>query len=103
MNKISQFNKQVFRKLDKIPRGRVTTYKILAQACGHGGAARAVGNALKRNPDLFFRPCHRVVKSDGSLGGYVQGRNKKFLILRREGVSVKDGRIQNFKKILYKF
>ena len=65
-----EFNKKVWAALKLIPRGRVTTYKELAKYLGKPKAARAVGNACGANPDAPRVPCHRVVRSDGRLGGY---------------------------------
>ena len=64
------FNKKVWLALKLIPRGRVTTYKELAKYLGKPKAARSVGNACGKNPDAPRVPCHRVVRSDGRLGGY---------------------------------
>ena len=61
---------KVYNLLKQIPRGRVTTYKSLAQAL-HSKAYRAVGQILKKNPCAPLVPCHRVVKSDGTIGGYM--------------------------------
>ncbi len=76
--------------MKKIPRGRVATYGQIAYALGAPGAARAVGNALNKNP---FRdvPCHRVVRSDGAIGGYARGAAAKIARLRHEGVIVENG------------
>lgn len=60
---------------------------------GSGGAYRAAGNALHRNTHPIVVPCHRVVKSDGSLGGYGGGVNAKIKILTKEGVIIKHGKI----------
>ena len=65
-----EFNKKVWLALKLIPRGRVTTYKELAKYLGKPKAARSVGNACGKNPDAPRAPCHRVVRSDGRLGGY---------------------------------
>ncbi len=86
-----------------IPAGKVTTYAELARAAGHPKAARAAGNAVNKNPHAPKVPCHRVVKSNGEVGGYAEGTDKKVKYLAKEGVLVKNGRIENFKEILYKF
>lgn len=90
VGKISVFAEGVYRKLREIPRGRVVTYGELARAVGCG-SARAVGQALRVNPDAPEVPCHRVVRVDGSLGGYQgdeTGRTweRKRELLRGEGV-----------------
>ncbi len=89
---ITEFQKRVFNIVKKIPCGEAMTYKEVAGWLGDLGAARAVGNALNRNfnPNV---PCHRVIKSDGSVGGFRGGTEKKIAILRREGVKIKNGKI----------
>jgi len=78
-----------------IPAGRVTTYRILAEAAGNAAACRAVGQILKRNPNPVAVPCHRVVCSDGGIGGYggsVPGQiRRKVRLLRSEGVEITGG------------
>ena len=75
----------------QIPRGKVTTYKCIARLLNT--SPRAIGSMLRTNPELVSTPCHRVVKSDGSLGGYAGGVSAKQDLLEREGVSVINGRI----------
>jgi len=103
-NKLS-FDERTLEALKKIPRGRIVTYKILAKAIGWPRASRAVGNAVGRNPGAPKVPCHRVVRSDGRLGGYSGpgGLREKIELLNREGVKVKNGRVENFYKLLYNF
>ena len=95
---------EVIDVMKKIPRGKVTTYKILAQKLGTN-AYRAVGSAVKKNPYAPVVPCHRVVKSDGRVGFYSGpgGVNAKIRLLKKEGVSIKGNRIVDFKKVLFKF
>lgn len=100
---LTRFEQAVLKKLREVPRGRVTTYGTLARAVGIPRAARAVGNTMNKNPDAPRVPCHRVVDSNGELGGYAGGINKKIKILKSEGVKVKDGKIKDFNLILYKF
>ncbi len=99
------FTARVLDKLKQIPRGRVTTYGRLARAAGKPKAARAAGTAAGKNQDAPTRPCHRVVRSDGSIGGYsgAGGIKKKIELLKKEGVVVKNGRVENFRRILYTF
>ncbi len=94
---------EVYSLLKKIPCGKVTTYSEIAKALGDKNLARAVGNALNRNPDLVVVPCHRVVRSDGSVGGYKLGIDKKVELLEKEGVAVKDGRIDDLDAHLFCF
>ena len=103
MRPITDFEKKVYEKLKKVPKGKITTYVDLARAVGKPGAARAVGNALNKNPFAPQVPCHRVVKNTGELGGFASGARKKIARLKKEGVEVKFGRIKNFNLILYKF
>ncbi len=93
------FNQRCYEILKKVPSGRVTTYKAIANALGTK-AYRAVGNAMNKNPDAPHVPCHRVVGVDGSLTGYAYGLDKKIEILKAEGVEVKDNKIVNLKEKL---
>ncbi len=99
---ISNFAQDCYNLLKKIPRGRVTTYKIIAEKLGKK-SYRAVGQVMGANLDAPRIPCHRVVKSDGTLGGYAFGIERKIDILEKEGVEVIDGKIVNFEKLIYKF
>jgi len=90
----------VYKLLKQVPRGRVTSYKALAKAAGHPNAARAIGGIMRRNPYAPIVPCHRVVYSDGRLGGFdgLTGISDKVRILAKEGVDVKGGRIVDFER-----
>ncbi|MBU0574089.1 MAG: MGMT family protein, partial [Candidatus Margulisbacteria bacterium] len=66
--KLSSFRQKVLQAVAKIPRGKVSTYALIARHIGHPGAARAVGTALAKNPTPINIPCHRVICSDGRLG-----------------------------------
>lgn len=81
------FEEQVYRVVRRIPRGKTRTYRWVAEQLGDPGLARAVGNALNRNPYAPEVPCHRVIKSDGSLGGFMRGTKAKLQLLRKEGWS----------------
>jgi methylated-DNA-[protein]-cysteine S-methyltransferase len=83
----------VYEVVRRIPKGSVLTYAQVAKLAGSPNAQRAVGNALHRNADLKRVPCHRVVRSNGSLGGYLFGTKKKEQILRQEGVSMEKGKV----------
>lgn len=65
--------------------GKVLSYKKVAELAGRPRAFRAVGNILNKNPDLRNIPCHRVIKSNGRVGGYKFGAKKKIALLKREG------------------
>jgi methylated-DNA-[protein]-cysteine S-methyltransferase len=101
-NKISEFAYNVYEATKKIPRGSVATYADIALFIKKPGSARAVGNALNKNPFAPKVPCHRVVKSDGSLGGFNGGEAEKIRLLKKEGVRVKRGKIIDFDKIRIK-
>lgn len=104
---LTRFQQSVYRAARKIPRGRVTTYKILAKhisatgrsACGGKcGSCRAVGQALRRNPYAPEVPCHRVIASDlspGGFNGYKTGKaiKRKLKLLEAEGVRFKNGQL----------
>lgn len=81
-----KFDMLVYKACRLIPEGCVVTYKDIAIAIGKPYASRAVGQALKRNPFAPYIPCHRVIRSDGSIGGYSGGVRKKIRILKSEGV-----------------
>lgn len=85
---VSDFARRVYQALGRIPRGRVTTYRAIAVFIGNPGAVRAVGTVLAKNQHLVTIPCHRVIASDGSVGRYADGVEKKITLLRQEGVEV---------------
>ncbi len=89
----TKFQEQVYTLISKIPKGQVMTYGEIAKILD--SSPRAVGQALKRNPYAPKVPCHRVIKSDGTLGGYNGEMNskKKIRLLKKEGVFFKDGKI----------
>lgn len=91
------FSEEIYTKLRQVPAGKVITYKQLAQSLGTR-AYRAVGSAMRNNPYAPEVPCHRVVRSDGTIGGFMgktTGKEirKKIKILKNEGVEVIDGKI----------
>lgn len=90
---MTNFERKVYQAVKKIPRGKVATYAAVARLAGKPHAARAVGNALNKNP---FRdvPCHRVVRSDRTIGGFVYGSVRKQILLWREGVTTKKGKVE---------
>lgn len=83
---VKGFTHRVLRKCGKIPRGRVMTYGGLAASLGVPGGARAVGNAMAGNPFPLVIPCHRVIRSNGDLGGFGGGLPMKRALLEMEGV-----------------
>jgi methylated-DNA-[protein]-cysteine S-methyltransferase len=84
------FSQNVIRIVSKIPKGKILTYKDVARRAGNFKAARAVGNILNKyylecvankKPTI---PCHRVIRSDGNLGGYARGKKEKIRLLKKE-------------------
>ena len=86
----TKFQLKVWNYLKKIPRGKVKTYSEVAKSIGKPLAVRAVANAIGKNPLSPQIPCHRVIRSDGSLGGYSGkgGIKTKRLLLKKEGVTL---------------
>lgn len=84
-NKLTNFQKKVLKITSCIPLGQVRTYQWVAKKIGRPKAVRAVGSALKKNPYPVIIPCHRVIKSDSSLGGYARGKElkRKLLLLEK--------------------
>jgi methylated-DNA-[protein]-cysteine S-methyltransferase len=78
------FEAKVYKAVLSIPLGQVRSYKWVARKAGSAAAARAVGQALKRNPYPLIIPCHRVIRSDNNIGGYALGLKQKKLLLRLE-------------------
>ncbi len=95
------FNQKVYELCKRIPKGKVTTYKIVAEKLGTK-AYRAVGNALNKNPDSKIVPCHRIIGSDGSLTGFASGLEKKKELLIHEDVEIIGDKV-DLKKYIYKF
>jgi len=96
------FNEKCYNLLKKVPGGKVTTYKEIANILGTG-AYRAVGNAMNKNPNIGEVPCHRVVNSNGNVGGYALGVKSKIELLRKENVFVRSGKVVDFQKKLFSF
>ena len=92
---------EIYSIVSQVPPGRVTTYGAVARALGDVRAARAVGRAMNLNPRAIVMPCHRVVAHDGSLGGFALGLGKKIEYLKREGVTVRDGFVEDFQDVLF--
>ncbi len=89
----TEFQRDICRALIRVPRGELLSYGELARAVDRPGAARAVGQALARNPVPIFVPCHRVVRADGGLGGFSGGPGWKRALLRAEGHRIHEGRV----------
>lgn len=89
---ITSFREEVYKITRTIPVGKTLNYKDVARLAGHPRAARAVGNALNKNIDPKT-PCHRVIRSDGSVGGFRYGSKQKTHLLKNEGMVVKNRRV----------
>ncbi|MBL7169553.1 MAG: MGMT family protein [Candidatus Aenigmarchaeota archaeon] len=95
------FQEKVWELLKQIPKGRVTTYKIISHKLDTK-AYRTVGNACHNNPFAPKVPCHRVVNSSGKVGGFATGIENKIKLLEKEGIKIKNNQIQNFEEVLFK-
>ena len=96
---------EVWEKIKEIPRGKITTYKLLSDAV-ESRAVRAIASAVGKNPNAPTVPCHRVVLSSGKIGNYThpQGVKRKIELLKEEGIEIdENGYIIDFKEILYYF
>jgi O-6-methylguanine DNA methyltransferase len=100
LERCSEFQKRVLIAEYNIPRGTVSTYTRIANHIGSPKAARAVGNALATNPFPIVIPCHRAVRSNGTLGGYQGGSEMKKRLLQMEGIKIKKDRF-DLSKITY--
>ena len=89
---MTKFERRVYEIVRRIPKGRVATYRAVARAIGKLHASRAVGNALNKNPRHNV-PCHRVIRTDGKIGGFARGTRTKRNILLKEGVKISRGRV----------
>lgn len=96
-------DKLVYKKLLQVPKGKVTTYGELAKAVGLKNGQRAIGKIMNKNPYPAIVPCHRVVNSNGKIGGYAYGQNIKSNMLSKEGIKIQDGKILDFEKKIFKF
>ena len=94
---------KIYRKLLQVPEGYVTTYGDLAKAINLKNGQRVVGQIMKKNPFPVIVPCHRVVKSDGTIGGYAYGSKRKKHMLSKEGLKINNNKILDFKKNLFRF
>ncbi len=97
---MSSFQERCLKLVALIPEGRVSTYKAIAKALDTK-AYRAVGSAIGKNQNPITVPCHRVVKSDGRVGGYAFGVEKKIQLLQKEGVQVENDKIVDFEKLFF--
>ena len=102
LSKITEFQRKVLKITKKIPNGKVATYGLIAEVIGNRSYSRAVGNALNKNPYPIVIPCHRVVRSDGFIGGFAKGTPYKEKLLKNENVAINEGRINLAKYLVSK-
>ncbi|HSB50246.1 MAG TPA: MGMT family protein [Nitrosopumilaceae archaeon] len=93
----------VYKKLLQVPKGKVTTYGELAKAVGLKNGQRSIGRIMNKNPYPVIVPCHRVVNSNGKIGGYAYGQDVKTNMLSKEGIEIQNGKILDFEKRIFKF
>lgn len=98
-----KLEEKVYKKLLEVPKGKVTTYGELAKAIGLKNGQRVIGRIMNKNPYPVIIPCHRVIKSDGKIGGYAWGEKVKAKMLSDEGIKIKNGKILDVKKDIYRF
>ena len=97
---VTKFQNKVYKLCKKVPKGKVTTYKAIAEKMGTK-AYRAVGTALNKNPFAKV-PCHRVVGSNGHSVGFAHGLKKKAALLKKEGLKIKKFKIENFNNSFFR-
>ena len=97
----TDFERDVLVRTFEIPKGKVSTYKRMAEKIGKPRAYRAVGNALHKNPLAPVVPCHRVVKSDGRIAGEGQSVEARRRLLEQEGIPLDGNRVKLSKDIIY--
>jgi methylated-DNA-[protein]-cysteine S-methyltransferase len=97
----TEFEKEVLVATFKIPRGKISTYKRIAEKIGKPRAHRAVANALHKNPLHPIVPCHRVVRSDGKFGGDEKRAASRRQLVEKEGVPTKNGKVKISDEILF--
>lgn len=102
-SRLTRFQKKVLLSLLFIPKGRVSTYKQVSLFVGSKNSYRAVGNALNKNPFSPIIPCHRVVNSNGCIGGFARTIKQKKLFLEKEGIRFKESKIKKFHEKNYFF
>ncbi len=97
----TEFEREILVATFRIPRGKVSTYKRMAEKIGKPHAYRAAANALHKNPLCPIVPCHRVVKSDGSFGGDESNAESRRKRVKSEGVPIEKSKVKMNKEILY--
>ena len=98
-----KLEEKVYKKLLEVPKGKITTYGELSKAIGLKNGQRVIGKIMNKNPHPVIVPCHRVIKSDGKIGGYAWGEKVKAKMLSNEGIKIKNGKILDVEKSIHKF
>ena len=93
---------EIYQLLSQIPKGKITTYGEIGKKI-KSKAFRGIGQIIGANPNAPGVPCHRVVKSNGSISGYAFGVDKKIALLKSEGILIENDKIVDFEKNFYKF
>jgi len=101
LSKKTEFEKKVLVATFKIPRGKVSTYKRIAEKIGKPRAHRAAANALHKNPLHPIVPCHRVIRSDGKFGGEKTAAASRRGLVEKEGVPIENGKVKLSENVLY--
>jgi methylated-DNA-[protein]-cysteine S-methyltransferase len=101
LSRKTTFERSVLVAAFKIPKGKVSTYKRIAEKIGKPKAHRAVANALHKNPLHPIVPCHRVVRSDGRFGGEKKAAQSRMRLVKEEGVPIQDSKVALNKQILF--
>lgn len=99
----NKIEKKVFILLREIPKGNISTYRILAQKIGKPNCCRLIGKILASNHFTKKYPCYKIVKSNGEIGGYNRGIKEKIILLKKDGIEIKKDKIVDFKKRLFKY
>ena len=94
---------KIYKKLLTVPHGKITTYNELSKSIGLENGQRLVGQIMKKNPFPVIIPCHRVIKSNGDIGGYLFGIDIKKNMLRKEGICITKNKIDNFEEVFFTF
>ena len=94
---------KIYKKLLEVPKGQITTYGELAKAVGLKNGQRIIGKIMNKNPYPVIIPCHRVVMATGKIGGYAYGEHGKIKLLNDEGIQIKNGKIIDLEKKVYRF
>ena len=97
----SEFERAVYVATFRIPRGKICTYKRIAEMIGRPRAYRAVANTLHKNPLHPLVPCHRVVRSDGAFGGEKRGAGQRRKEVEEEGVPIVNGKVRMSREVLF--